>query len=49
MSRTPALLSAGPCRAEVIRDCDHFYNGRKERVANLVGSWLAETLGLRKA
>jgi pimeloyl-ACP methyl ester carboxylesterase len=41
--------AGGPCRAEVIRDCDHFYNGREEHVAALVGSWLAETLGLQKA
>jgi pimeloyl-ACP methyl ester carboxylesterase len=41
--------AGGPCRAVVIRDCEHFYNGRKEHVADLVASWLAETLGLRKA
>jgi pimeloyl-ACP methyl ester carboxylesterase len=41
--------AGGPCRAVVIRDCEHFYNGREEHVADLVASWLAETLGLRKA
>jgi pimeloyl-ACP methyl ester carboxylesterase len=41
--------AGGPCRVEIVRDCDHFYNGREERVADLVVSWLAETLGLRKA
>jgi pimeloyl-ACP methyl ester carboxylesterase len=39
--------AGGPCRVEIIRDCDHFYNGREERVAGIVGSWLTQTLGLR--
>lgn len=41
--------TGGPCRVEIIRDCDHFYNNREAHVADLVASWLAETLGLRKA
>lgn len=41
--------AAGPCRAEVVRDCDHFYNGREGHIADLVASWLGETLGLQKA
>lgn len=41
--------AGGPCRAEVVRDCDHFYNGREGHIADLVASWLGETLGSRKA
>jgi len=32
-----------------VRECDHFYNGREDHVAELVATWLAATLGLRKA
>ena len=28
------------CRVEIIADCDHFYNGREDAVANLVGKFL---------
>jgi pimeloyl-ACP methyl ester carboxylesterase len=38
--------SGGPCRVEVIPNCDHFYNGREDHVAGVVASWLAETLKL---
>lgn len=41
--------AGGPCRVDIIPDCDHFYNGREEHVARIVSSWLAETLGLRRA
>ncbi|HET9405369.1 MAG TPA: alpha/beta hydrolase [Burkholderiales bacterium] len=38
--------AGGPCRVEIIPDCDHFYNGREDHVANVVASWLAQTLRL---
>lgn len=38
--------AGGPCTVEIIADCDHFYNGREDRVAEIVSSWLAKTLGL---
>jgi pimeloyl-ACP methyl ester carboxylesterase len=41
--------AGGPCQVEIVRDCDHFYNGREDHVANLVATWLAGTLGLSKA
>jgi pimeloyl-ACP methyl ester carboxylesterase len=41
--------AGGPCRVEIIRDCDHFYNGREDHVAKLVATWLAATLGLSEA
>ena len=40
-------LAGGPCKAEIVPDCDHFYNGREETVAGIVSEWLAKTLGLR--
>lgn len=39
--------AGGPCRVEVIPNCDHFYNGREDYVAGVVASWLAETLRLK--
>jgi len=41
--------AGGPCQVEIVRECDHFYNGREDHVAELVATWLAATLGLRKA
>ena len=38
--------AGGPCTVEIIADCDHFYNGREDRVTEIVSSWLATTLGL---
>ncbi len=40
---------AGPCQVEIVPNCDHFYNGREDRVASLVSSWLAQTLRLSGA
>jgi pimeloyl-ACP methyl ester carboxylesterase len=37
--------AGGPCRVEIIPDCDHFYNGREDAVCEIVSSWLVETLG----
>jgi len=42
-------LAGGPCKAEVVPDCDHFYNGREEQVADIVSQWLVQTLGLGPA
>lgn len=39
--------AGGTCKVEIIPDCDHFYNGREEKVAAIVSSWLAATLSLR--
>jgi pimeloyl-ACP methyl ester carboxylesterase len=41
-------LATVPCESEIVPDCDHFYNGREERVAELVTGWLARTLGLKR-
>ena len=30
----------GPCDFHLIADCDHFYNGKEDVVANLITSWL---------
>jgi pimeloyl-ACP methyl ester carboxylesterase len=38
--------AGGPCEVEIVRDCDHFYNGREKEVADRVSSWLIQTLGL---
>jgi len=38
--------AGGPCQVEIVANCDHFYNGREDHVAGLVGSWLAKTLRL---
>ena len=49
-SRYPAeefqRAAGGPCRVEVVANCDHFYNGREDHVAGIVAAWLAETLRL---
>jgi pimeloyl-ACP methyl ester carboxylesterase len=36
--------AGGPCKVEVIPNCDHFYNGREDHVAGIVANWLAATL-----
>jgi pimeloyl-ACP methyl ester carboxylesterase len=36
--------AAAPCAVEIVRDCDHFYNGREDEVARVVTSWLSSTL-----
>jgi pimeloyl-ACP methyl ester carboxylesterase len=40
--------AGGPCQVEIVPDCDHFYNGNEGRVAGIIASWLAATLGLPK-
>src|SRR5262245_56141344 len=50
-SRYPAeefqRAAGGPCRVEIVENCDHFYNGREDHVAKLVATWLKETLRLK--
>lgn len=41
--------AGGPCRVEIVPNCDHFYNGREDTIAEIVSSFLAQTLGLRRA
>src|SRR5262252_638898 len=36
--------AGGPCTVEIVPDCDHFYNGREETVAQLVASWLGRVI-----
>ena len=36
--------AGGPCEVEIVPDCDHFYNGCEDIVANYVAAWLAQTL-----
>ncbi|MBI4207485.1 MAG: alpha/beta hydrolase [Betaproteobacteria bacterium] len=40
--------AGGPCTVEIVPNCDHFYNGRENTLAEIVSSWLAATLGLRR-
>jgi pimeloyl-ACP methyl ester carboxylesterase len=36
-----AERARGPCKVRIVPDCDHFYVGREDEVAQLVASWLA--------
>ena len=36
-----ARRSAGPCRVEIVPQCDHFYVGREAEVSAIVCRWLA--------
>jgi pimeloyl-ACP methyl ester carboxylesterase len=38
--------AGGPCRVEIVPDCDHFYNGKEDAVAGIVADWLKLTLKL---
>jgi alpha/beta superfamily hydrolase len=37
--------AGGPCDVRIIKDCDHFYNGREDEVAGVVAGWLREKFG----
>ena len=37
-------VAGGPCKVEIIANCDHFYNGREDYVASVVANWLSTTL-----
>ncbi len=39
-----AEACAGPCDIEVIENCDHFYVGREDSVAERVAAWLTKIL-----
>ncbi len=41
--------AGGLCQVEIVADCDHFYNGREDTIAEIVSSWLARTLKMRTA
>ena len=41
--------AGGPCKIEIVPNCDHFYNGREDHVAGIVSGWLAATLALPRA
>lgn len=41
--------AGGPCRVEIVPDCDHFYNGCEDAICKIVSSWLARTLGSQLA
>ena len=44
-----AAAAGGPCRVEIVPECDHFYNNREDVVASHVATWLAATLKLPAA
>ena len=39
-----ASRTAGPCRAVIVENCDHFYKGREAEVTRVVAEFLAATL-----
>jgi pimeloyl-ACP methyl ester carboxylesterase len=41
-----AAAAGGPCKVQIVPQCDHFYNGREDVVAGHVADWLAATLKL---
>ena len=41
--------AGGSCTLEIIPSCDHFYNGREEKVQEIVSSWLSKALRLSPA
>jgi pimeloyl-ACP methyl ester carboxylesterase len=41
-----AAAAAGPCKVEIVPDCDHFYNGHEDVVAAHVAAWLTATFKL---
>lgn len=43
-AETFSRLSGGPCKVEIVPDCDHFYAGREDAVSTIVCSWLANAL-----
>lgn len=40
---------SGHCDIRIVSGCDHFYVGREDEVAEIVASWLADTLLSREA
>lgn len=41
-----ATRCAGSCEVQILKNCDHFYNGVEDEVSSVVASWLRKTLGL---
>lgn len=41
-------VAGGPCKVEIVPNCDHFYNGCEEVVANHVATFLTQTLASRR-
>jgi pimeloyl-ACP methyl ester carboxylesterase len=39
-----AKRTGGPCKVEIVPDCDHFYVGREAAVSKIVCSWLADAI-----
>jgi pimeloyl-ACP methyl ester carboxylesterase len=39
-----ARRAKGACEVQVVPDCDHFYNGREEEIAQRVTRWLGHVL-----
>lgn len=42
-----AAAAGGPCKVEIVPNCDHFYNGCENIVADHVATWLKGTLKLQ--
>jgi pimeloyl-ACP methyl ester carboxylesterase len=38
------VRAGGPCRVDIIPDCDHFYKGREQAVIDRVTAWLRTTV-----
>lgn len=41
--------AGGACQVEIVKNCDHFYNGCEDAICNIVSSWLVRTLRIPKA
>lgn len=39
-----AARAGGPCEVRIVKDCDHFYGGREDAIAEIVTDWLARVL-----
>jgi len=39
-----AARAGGRCDVRIVKDCDHFYGGREDAVADIVTGWLGEVL-----
>ena len=41
-----AACASKLCDVQIIKDCDHFYNGKEELVANLIAHWLEQKISI---
>ena len=39
-----AARAGGRCDVRIVKDCDHFYGGREDAIADIVTGWLGEVL-----